>query len=100
MIRDSDQPYIADAPQHYRALTVLGWFFGISRLQLARWPGNDAEVLLDPTEGLGFLKSPGYDQNNVVRLIILLIKSAEVLDRDLFNIAAVADRRLAVIVPM
>ena len=55
---------------------------------------------MDPAQRLGLLEFPRHDQHNIVRLIKFLVKGPQVLDRHALDVAAVANGRLAIIVPV
>ena len=56
-------------------------------------------MLRDQRKRFGFVKFAGDDQHDVVRLIILFVEGLKILDGHAFDVAAVADGGLAVIVP-
>src|SRR5437773_758447 len=55
VISHSDGSDVSDAAQDYCPLTVLRWFFGPGRIQLALGARYRAKVLLHEIQGLGLL---------------------------------------------
>ena len=100
MVNGAHQADLADAAQHHGALAVLGRFLGVGFLQASCRPGQHAEVPGDQRQGPGLVEMPGDDEESVVGLIILAIKGLQTLDGHPFDIAAVADGRFAVVVPL
>src|SRR5207248_9962884 len=72
---------------------------GVRLCQGARGLRYRAEELGDYGQGLGFIELACDGEERVVRLIILLIEGGEAVDRLIFDIGAVADGELAVVVP-
>ena len=61
--------------------------------------GIDAEVLGDVFKCFLFVELAGDDQHGVVGLVELLVEGPQVVDRHALDVGAVADGRLAVVVP-
>src|SRR5436189_4902343 len=100
MVGDTDSANVADAAQRDGALTILRRLLGPGRAQFARRPGDRAEILLYPAERFRFFKFPGDDKYNIIRLIILPVEFTEILDRYAFDIAAIADGGLSIVMPI
>src|ERR1041384_84259 len=83
---------IADAPQNHGPFTVLRRLFGVGAVELAGGGGGHSEMFLNEIERFGFFELAGDDQDDVVRLIELLVKRLQILNRNALDIAAVADR--------
>ena len=100
VVSDADHADVPDAPQRHQPLAVLWRLLGPGGLQLARRAGQAAEVLRDQGQRLGLVELARHDQHDVVRLVVLLVERLKVLDRHALDVAAVADRGLAVVVPV
>ena len=100
VVHRPDQCDIPDPSQRHATFTVLCGLFGVGVFQHAVWLGKHAKVLLDQAEGLDGVKLPGEDDHRVVGLVILLVEPLEVRDRHALDVGPVADRRLAVVVPL
>ena len=100
VIRDSDHRDIPDASEHYLSLTVLRRFFGVRVVQLSLRARNRAEVLLNVLECLPWLKAPRDNDHRVVGLVEPLVELLEVFNGNPFDVSSIADRRLAVVVPV
>ena len=95
--------YCANGPhtaQGYGTLTILSGFFGIGVFKLPRRARNRSKILFDEGQRFGFCEFAGDYQHNIIRLVKLFVESTQVIDRHSFNVAPIADRRLAVIMPI
>ncbi len=96
----SNDLHVALAPYGHAAFAVLGRFHGPEIAHLAAGFRQFAEGLVDPGQGLGRVEFTGDQQHRVVWLIVGFIKGLQVFYLDVFDIAAVADGRLAVVMPI
>ena len=99
MIERRRQSHLADASQRHHAFAVLSRFFSVRWLKLPFRTWNNSEVVLHELQRLLLIELTRDYQNHVVGLIILLIKTTQVIGWNLFDICTVADCCLAVIVP-
>ena len=90
---------IADAAQGDGAFAVLRGLVGVGLFERAGGLGNGAEELGDQGEGLGLVELAGDGQQRVIGLVILLVERSQSVDRHIFDVGAVADGGLAVVVP-
>lgn len=74
MVHDPIDRYLANAPQGHRAFAVLGRLLGVGLRERALGRFKRTEVLDDVLLGLGLIKLAGDDEDDVVRLIIFLVK--------------------------
>ncbi len=88
------------APDDEVALAVLGRLHGPERWQDALRLGDATESVGDASQGDIGIEFAGNQQDGVVRLVVHVVEALQVLDADIFDIAAVADRRAAVAVPV
>jgi uncharacterized membrane protein YtjA (UPF0391 family) len=79
---DGHRPDRADTPQRDLALAILGRLFGVGGLELSRRRRNDARRLLHERERPGFVKLAGYDQDDVVGLVVRLVEGLQVPHRE------------------
>ena len=96
--REQDLAVANPAHGHF-ALAVLG---GLDCPQFGQFPsraGHLAEVVSNPGQRLGAVNLARHQQHGVVRLIVSAVEGAQIIDTDVFDIAAVADGGIAVVVP-
>ena len=77
-----------------------GRLLGVRGIQFAGRPRYRTEVFFDEGQRLGLFEPAGHDQHHVVGLIVFLVKGLQVFDGHALDVRAVANRRLAVIVPL
>ena len=99
MVHGGDLSDRSDAPQHDRALPVLGRFLRIGLFELPRGPLQASEEAVHDVQRFALIKLAGDDQHDVVRLIILPIKGLQAINRHAFDVALVSHYSLAVVVP-
>ena len=100
VVQDPHDRHVAHASQRHEPFAVLRRFFGVWLFEDALGTGNRSEILGDRGQRLVLVETPGDDQHGVVGLIVLRVKPFEALDRNPFDVGPIADRRLAVIVPL
>ena len=101
VIRGHEDLDVADAAHGDLALAVL------HRLDRCRSSASSRVGLRDRAEvfarsassALALVELAGDDEHGVVGLIVLLVERLQALDRHALDVAAAADRRLAVVVP-
>ncbi len=93
-------PHLPHAPQDHHPLAVLGRLLGVGRGEAARGARDRAEILPGELQGPRLLELAGHDEDDVVGLVETLVEVAQVVDRHALDVGAVADRRLAVVVPL
>src|SRR5690606_41892337 len=94
-----DRLDVADAADGHLALAVLDRLDRVVRLERARGPRDRAEALRDERERARLVDTARDHEHRVVRLVVLAIERPQPLDRHVLDIAAAADRRVAVPVP-
>ena len=94
-----DRRILPHSPQFDVTLAVLRRLHGVRRVQLPRRPRNRPAGLRHKRERLRFVELARNHQDCVVRLIVLLVKRGEPVDRHLLDIGQRSDHRLAVVVP-
>jgi hypothetical protein len=99
MVRHAHQAGIADAAQGHRALSVLRRFFGIGPVQFPPRPRDRTEVLPHVLQRFFGVEAACDHQHRVVGLVVAAVEVPQFWQRHSFDVAAVADRRLAVVVP-
>ena len=98
---ERSQPIAVRHPAHRELTrTVARRLARVGRLQHPRRSRNGAKGLLHHGQRQRHIESPGDHQHCVVRLVILAVKILQILDLDVFHIAARADRVFAVVVPV
>ena len=95
---------VADPPQGYRSLAVLGRLGGVGVEERVRAGAvgarNRAELRGDEFQRPVDLEPAGHDQDRVVRLVVLPVEGLQPLDRHVLEVRPGADRRVAVVVPV
>src|ERR1035438_1554461 len=99
VIDGQDALRIADAAEGDGALPILGRLDGVRLFEGAGGLGNGAEEGGYLGERFGIVELAGDGEQRVIGLVVFLIKRSQFLDRHIFDIGAVADGELAVIVP-
>ena len=99
MIGHAHRAHIADAAQSHHSLTILGRLLRVSVVQFALGPRDGAEILLHQIQRFGLLETAGDDQHNIIGLVKLFVESAQVFNRHPLDIAAIANRGFAIVVP-
>ncbi len=97
---NAHQGHISHSPQCYQTLAVLLRFVGVGVFQNPFRPRDGSKMLLHQGQRLGFIQLARDDDHRIVRLIVLAIERLQILNRHPFDIATIANRRLAVIVPL
>ena len=106
VVRQHDQLHVADAPQHGDALAVLRRLLGVRLVQqhsVAERPHrarNAAELVLDELERPGVVEPAGDDEHGVVGLVVLAVEDLQPVGGNALDVGLVADRVLAVVVPL
>ncbi len=95
----ADCRHITDSFQRYQPRSVLRRFLSIGRRQHPLRTWNWPEVLLDQRQGLIGFKLPTDQQRGIIGLVVRPIEFSQILDGNALDIAAIANRRLAVVVP-
>ena len=88
---------VPHASQHHQALSVLRGLHGVRRIENSLGPRDPAKRFGDPPQRLLLVEVARHGEDGVIRLIILLIKRSQPLDRNALDIGAVSNGRLAVI---
>ena len=92
--------HAADAAQRDAALAVLHRVDRVQARQRALGLRDAAERLLDPAHHARRIELARDDQRRVVGLVVQAIERLQPADVDVLDVAARADRRLAVVVPL
>jgi hypothetical protein len=98
-IERRDELLVADAAQGHRALAILRRLLGVERGQGARRLGDRAEMLGHQLERARLLEAPGDQQHCIVGLIPGAIERLQLVDRHALDVGALADGRIAIVVP-
>ena len=91
---------VADPSQDHLAFAVLGRLLSPGVLQLPGGPRDRAKILLEPAQRFGFVELSCHNQHDIVGLVKLLVKRAQVFHRHTLDVAPVANGWLAVVVPV
>ena len=100
VIEQADQPDVADPAQRDESLAVLRRLLGVGLRELAVGLGQRAKVFRDVFKCFLFVELAGDDEHGVVGLVEFLVEGPQVVDRHALDVGAVADGRLAVVVPL
>ncbi len=100
VIQQAHQPDVAHPPQGHRPLAVLRRLLGIGGSELTVGLGQRSEILVDVFKHLLLVELTRHHQQNVIGLVILLVKSAQAVGGHALDIRSIADRRLPVVVPL
>ena len=100
MVGQGDRRDIPHPAQGDGAFPILGRFQCVGGLQLPGRAREGAEIFLHEVQRLGLLEPTRNHQDDIVRLVKLLVEGPEVFHRNLLNVTPVADRGLAVVVPV
>ena len=96
----ADQANRADAAQHHVAFAVLGRLLGVGAVQRLLWFFQGTKIFGDQLECFLFLEVAAHDEHDVIGPVVFLVKRLEVFDGYALDVDAVANRILAVIVPL
>ena len=100
VITGLDQPHVADASQRHQPLAVLRWLLGIRLVELPLGLRQLAKILLDQRDRLRFVEPARDHQQAIIGLIEFAIEILQLLDRHGLDVGPVADRALAIVVPI
>ena len=88
------------APHHHAFLAVLRGLDRVDGGQRARWLGYGTKHLRHRKQCALRIELARDQQRGVVWLIVEAIKSAQIVDVHVLNIAAITNRQIAVVVPV
>ena len=100
VVKGADLGDLADAAKRDDPFAVLGRLLGVGLVELTRRSLDGAEVLSRQLERLRLVEFARDDEHAVVGLVVGAIEGLEPIDRHPLDIGPVADRRLAVVVPL
>jgi hypothetical protein len=94
---------VADPPQGYRALAVLGRFGGVGLVQpvgAASVRGrNSAKLLLDQSHRPLWVEAARDHEDRVVGLVVFPVERPQTFHGHVLDVSAVPDGRVAIVVP-
>ncbi len=99
VIRQRNIGCFADTTHSHFALAVLGWLAGVGELNRLAWLGDLAKGSDDFAQSKRRFDAAGNQKGGVVRPVVLSIKGLQALDRQILDVGARTNRRIAVVVP-
>src|SRR5437660_12882121 len=100
MISNADRSHVTNAAKSHGSLAILRRLLGVSIVQLPFGTRDGAEIFLHQREGFRLVELASDHEHDVIGLVELLVKGAQVIDWHALDVAAVANGRFAVVMPL
>ena len=99
-IAEQDDLNITAAAHDKTAFAILRRFGSPELRQCTGWLGDFAERSANPLQHFIGIEFTGDQQHGIIRLVVHAIKRLQVFYLDVFDIAAITYRRIAIVVPV